>query len=116
VRTTAVGTAQQSMPAKIINHHRKHHLAYTHACQYAQGFAIVRSCALHAHGHYKLEAQLIYDSGFDIEQTFLNKQAVYALRTYLHGLPLFRAFLFQQICYACDACVCGLPLFRAFLF
>jgi hypothetical protein len=75
------------MPAKIINHHRKHHLAYTHACQYAQGFAIVRSCALHAHGHYKLEAQLIYDSGFDIEQTFLNKQAVYALRTYLHDLP-----------------------------
>jgi hypothetical protein len=97
VRTTAVGTAQQSMPAKIINHHRKHHLAYTHACQYTQGFAIVRSRALHAHGHYKLEAQLIYGI------TFLNNKAVYALRTYLHGLPLFRAFLFQQICYACDA-------------
>jgi N-glycosylase/DNA lyase len=47
---------------------------------------------LHAHGHYKLEPQLIYDSGADTEQTFLNKQAVYALRTYLHISSSIQAF------------------------
>jgi hypothetical protein len=83
---------------------------------HAQGFAIVRSRALHAHGHYSPEPQLMDDTACSKVQTSHGYKAVYALRTYLHGLPLFRAFLFQQICYACDACVCGLPLFRAFLF